>query len=232
MDRMLVVVFDNESKAYEGKKALQQLAGEGSIGLYAHAVLTKNADGTSSVKQGDDAGPLGTLIGTSFGALIGLLGGPAGAAVGAAAGMGFGMGVDLSNAGVGADFLDDVAKALGPNKVAVVAEIEEEWTTPVDTRMEQIDGTVFRRSVAEVQDKIDDENVAAMKADYAQLKAEHAQARADRKAKITDKMNQLDSKIQAYLQKTKDRREVEKVKAQVKAGVKKVEADMAHAKAS
>jgi uncharacterized membrane protein len=97
MDRMLVVVFDNESKAYEGKKALQQLAGEGSIGLYASAVLTKNADGTSSVKQGDDAGPLGTLIGTSFGALIGLLGGPAGAAVGAPAGNGFWHGVDLSN---------------------------------------------------------------------------------------------------------------------------------------
>jgi len=28
MDRMLVVVFDNESKAYEGKKALLQLEGE------------------------------------------------------------------------------------------------------------------------------------------------------------------------------------------------------------
>ena len=35
MDRMLVVVFDNESKAYDGKSALQQLAKEGSIGLYA-----------------------------------------------------------------------------------------------------------------------------------------------------------------------------------------------------
>ena len=79
MDRMLVVVFDNESKAYDGKTALQQLANEGNIGLYAYAVLTKNADGTSSVKQGDDAGPLGTLLGTSFGTLIGALAGPAGA---------------------------------------------------------------------------------------------------------------------------------------------------------
>ena len=114
----------------------------------------------------------------------------------------------------------------------MVAEVEEEWTTPVDTRMEQIGGTVFRRSVADVQDKIDEENVAAMKADYAQFKAEHAQAQADRREKITDKMNQLDSRIQAYLQKTKDRREVDRVKAQVKAGVKKVEADVAKAKAS
>jgi uncharacterized membrane protein len=232
MDRMLVVVFDSESKAYDGKSALQQLAKEGSIGLYAYAVLTKNADGTSSVKQGDDAGPLGTLLGTSFGTLIGALAGPAGAAVGAAAGMSFGAGVDLAKVGVGSDFLDDVSKALGPNKVAVVAEVEEEWTTPVDTRMEQIGGTVYRRAVADVADKVDEENVNAMKADYAQFKAENAQADADRKAKLTDKMNQLDTRIQAHLQKIKDRREVDKVKAQVKAGVQKVKADVASAKAS
>jgi uncharacterized membrane protein len=80
MDRMLVVVFDNEAKAYEGKKALQQLDNEGSVSVYAYAVLTKNADGTASIKQGDDAGPLGTLVGTSLGSLIGLLGGPTGLA--------------------------------------------------------------------------------------------------------------------------------------------------------
>ena len=62
MDRMLVVVFDNESKAYEGKKALLQLDDEGSISLYAYAVLAKNADGTASVKQGDDSGPIGSLV--------------------------------------------------------------------------------------------------------------------------------------------------------------------------
>src|SRR5215469_15432590 len=59
MDRMLVVVFDNESKAYNGKKALLQLDDEGSIRVYGYAVVAKNADGTTSVKQGDDAGPLG-----------------------------------------------------------------------------------------------------------------------------------------------------------------------------
>jgi uncharacterized membrane protein len=56
MDRMLVVVFDNETKAYEGKKALMQLDGEGSISVYAYAVLAKNADGTATVKQEVDCG--------------------------------------------------------------------------------------------------------------------------------------------------------------------------------
>jgi uncharacterized membrane protein len=98
MDRMLVVVFDNESKAYEGKKALLQLDGEGSITVYAYAVLAKQADGTATVKQGDDSGPIGTLLGMSFGTLIGLLGGPVGLAVGATAGLATGGIVDMNNA--------------------------------------------------------------------------------------------------------------------------------------
>src|SRR5258708_5045165 len=174
MDRMLVVVFNTESDAYEGKKALLHLDSEGSISVYAYAVLAKHADGTATIKQGDDPGPIGTLIGTSLGSLIGLLGGPVGMAVGAAAGLGGGMVADVHNARVGDDFLFHVQKTLLPNKVAVVAEIDEDWTTPVDTRMEAIGGTVFRRSLSDVTDTVNDEEVAAMKADLAQVKAEHA----------------------------------------------------------
>src|SRR5215467_11160130 len=207
MDRMIVVVFENEDEAYEGKKALLQLDGEGSIGVYGYAVLAKNADGSASVKQGDDVGPIGSLVGTSLGSLIGVLAGPAGLAVGASAGLLAGGAFDVNNAGIGADFIDDVAKVLMPNRVAVIAEIDEEWTTPVDTRMEAIGGTIFRRALSEVKETIHDENVAAMKADLAQLKAEHAKAQADRKAKLQEKINQLDSQIQAQLQNAKERRQ-------------------------
>ncbi len=232
MDRMLVVVFDNESKAYEGKKALLQLDGEGSISVYAYAVLAKHADGTATVKQGDDSGPIGTLLGTSFGSLIGLLGGPVGLAIGATAGLAAGGAADLYNAGIGEDFIDDVTKVLTANKVAVVAEIEEDWTTPVDTRMEAIGGRVFRRALADVEHTIHEENVAAMQADLAQMKAEHAKAHADRKAKLEEKVNQLDSKIQAQLQKAKERREATERQAQAKVRVLKEKAAAAKAKAS
>jgi uncharacterized membrane protein len=164
MDRMLVVVFDNESKAYEGKKALLQLDKEGSIGVYGYAVLAKNADGSASVKQGEDVGPIGSLIGTSLGSLIGVLAGPVGLAVGASAGLAAGGAFDVNNAGIGFDFIDDVSKVLLPNRVAVIAEVDEDWTTPVDTRMEAIGGTVFRRALSEIKEKIHEESVAAMKA--------------------------------------------------------------------
>ena len=232
MDRMLVVVFDNETKAYEGKKALLQLDGEGSISVYAWAVLAKHADGTATVKQSDDSVPLGTLAGTALGSLIGLLGGPLGLAIGAVAGMAVGGAADLNNARIGEDFIDDVTKVLLPNKMAVVAEIDEDWVTPVDTRMEAIGGTVFRRALSEVKDTLHNEHVAAMQADLAQLKAEQAKAHADRKTKLQEKINQLDSKIQAELQKAKDRREASARETQAKAEVLKAKAAAAKAKVS
>lgn len=217
MDRMLVTVFDTETKAYEGKAALLRLDQEGSIGLYGYAIVAKNPDGTSTVKQSDDDLPIGTLAGTSLGALIGVLGGPAGALIGATIGLTAGAGADVYNAGVGEDYVDDVTRSLVPGKVAVVAEIEEDWTTPVDTRMESLGGIVFRRSISEVRERIHQENVAAIKADMAQLKAERATAHADRKTKLTEKIGLLDSKLQNQLQKAKERREAADREARVKA---------------
>ena len=151
MERMLVVVFDNEKKAFEGESALKQLEREGSFSIYAGAVVVKHADGTVSVKQLDDSGPIGTLTGTAVGSLIGVLGGPVGLAIGAASGLALGALYDVDDIRVGEDFLDDVSKSLTPNKVAVVAEVEEEWTTPVDTRMEALGGIVLRRALWEVR---------------------------------------------------------------------------------
>ena len=232
MDRMLVVVFDNESKAYEGKKALMQLDIDGSISVYAHAVVVKNADGTTTVRESDDRGPLGTLVGTTLGSLIGLLGGPAGFAIGAAVGFLGGGTLDLDKARIGEDFVDDVAAVLLPNKAAVLAEIEEDWTSPVDTRMEAIGGTIFRRALSEVKHTIHDEHIAAIKADLAQMKAEHAEAHADRKGKLQEKINQLDSKLQARLQKAKEQRQAAEREAQAKAELLKAKAAVAKAKAA
>ena len=229
MDRMLVVVFDSENKAYEGKKALSQLDNEGSIVVYGYAVIGKNPDGTTTLKKSDDPGPMGTLVGTLLGSLIGLLGGPVGLAIGAGVGLLAGGTVDLNYATVGEDFVDDVKQALQPNRFAVVAEIQEDWTTPVDSRMEAIGGTVYRRALSEVKHTLHDEHVAAMKADLAQMRAEQAKAHTDRKAKLQEKINQLDSKIQAQLEKAKEQRQA--AERQEKAKVEILKAKVATLKA-
>ena len=232
MDRMLVVVFDTENKAYEGKKALSQLENEGSIVVYAYAVVVKDPHGTTTVKQTDDQGPLGTLVGTSLGSLIGLLGGPVGLAIGAGAGLLAGGIADLDNARVGEDFIDDIKQALKPNTFALVAEIQEDWTTPVDSRMEAIGGKVYRRALSEVTQMIDDENIAAMKADLAQMKAEQAKAQADRKANLQEKINQLDTRIQARLERAKEQRKAAERQAKAKVEILKAKAAALKAKAA
>jgi uncharacterized membrane protein len=224
MDRMLVVVFDNESKAYEGSRALLQLDGDGSIAVYAARVVAKNPDGTAVVKEGADAAPLGTLTGTAVGSLVGLLGGRVGVAVGAAGGSLIGAIADFDNVRVGSDFLSDVAETLTPGKVAVVAEVDEEWTTPVDTRMDALGGVVLRRSLWEVEDTQDERDIASIKADIAQLKTEHAEAKAERKAKLQARMDTLNAKLQEKLDKFKARLEAIRHEADAKVEALKAKA--------
>jgi len=205
MERLLVVVFDNELKAYDGSRALDDLDFDGSISVYAEAVVQKNADGKVAVKEEGDDYPIRTVGGTAIGATIGLLGGPIGVGIGALAGTYAGSISDLNRAGVNAEFLDDVSAKLTPGKWAVVADISEEWETPVDTAMAALGGTVFRESRYYIEDEQDKRDIAAVKADIAQLKAEQANSRADQKAKLQFKIDILNKKLNHKLEKAKQR---------------------------
>ena len=216
MERMLVVVFDDEPKVYEGSHALKQLDEEGSITIHAEAVIQKNTDGTVAIKESEDEFPVRTIGGTAVGSLIGLLGGPVGVGVGAVAGFLAGSIGDLHVAGVDAEFVDEVATALKPGKCAVIAEVSEEWVTPADTRMEALGGIVFRTARKTVEHDQRAQDVAALRAEIAQLKAEQAKARADRKAKLQAKIDKLNAKLQTKLDEAKQRSEQIKSETEAK----------------
>jgi len=216
MERMLTVVFGDESKTYEGARALNQLDFEGSISVHAEAVITKNPDGTVTVKQSGDDFPVRTVSGTAIGALIGLLGGPVGFGVGAATGAIIGAIGDLHRSGVNEDYLKDVSEKLTPGKWAIVSDISEEWVTPVDSRMEALGGTVYRGARKNVEDEQRAREVAGLKADIAELKAEQAHARADHKAKLQTKIDKLQEKLHVKLQEAKQRSEQEQKEAHAK----------------
>lgn len=206
MYRILVVVFDDETKASEGEKALLQLDHEGSIDVCCHAILVKQADDTVKLAQKRDFGPLDCLLSTPVASLIALLGGPEALAMSAATGFTSGKMADADNARLGNDFVDDVRKALRAGKVAVIAEITENWTAPVDARMEQIGGIVFRRALSNVRRTKDEDDLAAMQADLDQLKEEQSFSESNRKVELQEKINELSSKMNAQLQKAEGRR--------------------------
>jgi hypothetical protein len=61
----------------------------------------------------------------------------------------------LSTIGVGKEFADDVIKLSLPNRLAIVAEVAEECTTPVDIHMERIGGIVFRWTLSEAKQGVE-----------------------------------------------------------------------------
>lgn len=205
MEKMLVVIFDNATKTYEGSQALLELDQEGSIAVHAQAVIQKNNNGTVTINKADDGFPISTVGGTAIGSLIGLLGGPVGVAAGAAVGATAGLFGDLYLADVDADFLDEVAESLTPGKFAVVADVEEDWITPIDTRMETLGGVVVRTPKQHFEEQRAAKEIAATDAELKALKAEHAQARAERKAKIQAKIDDLRSKLQNKVEQAKQK---------------------------
>ena len=196
MDKILVVVFDSESKAYEGSRALQDLQNEGSIWLYAKAVIARDAGGKVEVKQEGDMGPVGTSVGMLTGSLIGLIGGAVGLAIGAYAGTLGGLAYDLANVGVSEDFLNEVGQSLKPGKAALVADVWEEWVLPVNTRMEALGGVVFRRMRRDLLDLQVESDITTLKAEIDELESEHDLASGDARGKLQAKIDTAKAKLQ------------------------------------
>jgi len=211
-NKILVSVFETEMMAFEGLSALKDLHRDGDVTVYASTVIAKDASGTVQVRQAADRGPIGTLVGIVTGGLVGLLGGPAGVAVGAYIGGFGGLMYDLFKAGVSMDFVDEVGASLTPGKAAVVADIDEMWVTPIDTRLGALGGTTFRRLPGEVVDAELIRETEAARMELEQLRAELRDASAEAKANVKKAMETQRRKLEALddrIDKTIDQREAE-----------------------
>ena len=165
MERMLVAIFNSEDNAHLAAQALEELDEQSVIDLYADAIVTKDRDGAAKVVKTHRADPQGRMGGTAVGSLLGILGGHIGLALGAAAGFVIGAVTDFAKARVDRDFVTEVVKALTPGKTAVVAEIDEESTAPVNARMKALGGHVLRRELSKVVDTDYERKIAAEHAD-------------------------------------------------------------------
>jgi uncharacterized membrane protein len=229
MSRFVVIVFPEEAKAYQGSRALKELHAEGSLTLYGMAVVVKDAGGKLSIKEAADQGPLGTAVGALVGGLIGVIGGPVGLLAGAAGGTAIGSLFDIVNYGVGEDFVAKVSSELTLGKSAVIAEVAETWTTPLDTRMEPLGGIVLRTWRDDFEDEQIAKEIAAEKADWEQLRAEYAQASAETKAKLKAKLDQAKASLDAT-QKRVDA-QMNALDKELKAKIAAMEQQLATAKA-
>jgi uncharacterized membrane protein len=196
-NKILVSVFDSEQTAFEGLTALKDLHRDGDITLYASTVLAKDASGTVAVREAADSGPVGTLVGMVSGGLVGLLGGPIGVAVGTYVGGFGGLMYDLFNAGVSLDFVDEAGASLTPGKAAVIADIDETWVTPIDTRLGELGGTTFRRLPGEIVDAQLIRESDAARAELDALRVELRTTSGEAKASVEPAMDVQRRKLEA-----------------------------------
>jgi uncharacterized membrane protein len=165
-DRAVVAVFDTQNQAYDAAADLQKLYNDAVIDIKRGAIVTKDEKGNLTIADSKDMGvPWGMLGGSVIGGLLGLMLGPAGLPAGAAAGaaataaatgaaVGMSSGVvaggaaDLVGLGMDDDFVSDVGSKMDPGKSALIVEVDEGSTEPIDSAVARRNGKVYRSDLS------------------------------------------------------------------------------------
>lgn len=199
MSKYIVVVFPSEAKAYEGAKAVKALEKENSVTLYGAAVIAKDTEGKVEIKQSADEGPVGTAMGMLAGGVVGALAATTvpGLLLAVSGGGLIGSLSDLNNAGVGLDFAGVVGEKMDAGTAALIAEVEEYWTVPMDTSMEQLGGVVHRRTRYDFEDEQFTQEVQAWSDELDELDEEMEQASSEMQVKIKVKRDAVAVKLSA-----------------------------------
>jgi uncharacterized membrane protein len=147
--RAVTAVFKTQNEAYEAASDIEKLdKDKDEVRVRQGSLVTKDLKGNVSVldTKGNDV-PWGTIGGPIVGGLIGLIGGPATAAVGAGAGLLTGWTGDLVHLGMDEDMVRSVSAEVNPGDSALIAEIDEGSTRPIDEIVARHHGRIYRTDV-------------------------------------------------------------------------------------
>ena len=176
MGSLLVAVFADEAGARKSAETLQALHADGTLTLYAWAIVARELRGAGLVLREpmrDGAGAAAPAVGAAVGALVSLLGGPLTAVTRTVASGLVGAVRDLGEAGLDAAFLEQVSRGLQTGGGALVAEVQEERQWPLDAAFLAQGGRVFRHRLAATlaEERVLHE-VAGLRSELMKLQAE------------------------------------------------------------
>ncbi len=154
MSDLVVVAFDNETRAYELRDTMAQLQKDHIVTLEDAAIAIRKKDGKVKVDQAIGLATGGALGGAFWGFLFGLiflvpfLGAAIGAGVGALAGK-------FTDIGVDDKFIKEVGNTLQPGNSALFLLIREATYDRMLEEIEPFKGTVLKTSLSsEQQEKL------------------------------------------------------------------------------
>jgi uncharacterized membrane protein len=148
---LVVVTFDEADKADEAQRILKGLGDQGAIELRNVAVLIKEQDGKTTLRETADVDAKhGALFGAVVGGVIGLLGGPAGVVLGAAAGAVTGrVTADKIDRGFSDQYLERIQGALKPGSSALVTLVEGASVGKLAEALTDLNGQLVRQHLTD-----------------------------------------------------------------------------------
>jgi uncharacterized membrane protein len=148
---LIILTFKEVDQANEALQTLKQAAQKGVLTFLNAAVLVKEEDGQTSLKETEDIDPKrGALFGAITGGLIGLLGGPVGVIIGATAGAVTGReAAKRIDTGFSEAYLKKLQEGLQPGSSALVTLVEQEGVEKVTETLAEFEGQLLRQALTD-----------------------------------------------------------------------------------
>jgi uncharacterized membrane protein len=195
VENVVVVRFDEPSKAYEALSVLKQCDSDGRIGLESAAIVERTPEGQLHIAESAGNVGLGTASGSLIGMLIGVLGGPIGLLIGWGSGASIGALVDVERADKSYGALGMLGNAIPTGSNAVIANVSEPAVGTIDGEMSKLGGEVTRRPVEEVMDELEAVDEAADAAAKEARRTVRQQHKAEVTAAFDERVGKLKEKL-------------------------------------
>ena len=199
MANVIVVSFQEETKAIEALHKLNELESLGDITIYEKIMVRKKADGKCEVLKENTSEGWRVLAGMGVGSLLGLLGGPVGFVIGLYTGTAIGGIVEISHYDFADDFVEKVKNKISVGTVSIIAEIDEDSNVFIDTYLKPMGAVITRSDVDFEFDKYVNEQIDEIDEEIADERAEFKKARKEDKEKIQKKIAELKEKRNAKI---------------------------------
>jgi uncharacterized membrane protein len=156
-ENIVLLSFEEESKAYQMLSELKAAALQGRLQLKNAAVIECDEQGQISLRDGfsDGAARSAPLAGTFLGSLVGILGGPLGVLLGATTGALIGSVVSTDKVKGRASLLEQMIEAIPNGATAVILHADELAEEVLDGLARDLDAVVIRRPAAAIRVEVE-----------------------------------------------------------------------------
>lgn len=183
-DNVIVVQFDEPSKAYQALSELDNAGQQGRIDVKSAVLLERDKDGRVQMPEGsDNVAGLYVASGGLIGMLIGALAGPVGMLLGGSIGVMGGSAGELARGDDQDVALEAIGERIQPGSPALVAEVTEPAVEVIDGIMGPLGGTVTRRAASDVYAEVVSAENASFEEGVEALKGRIHEHREDNKKK-------------------------------------------------